>query len=86
MVNLRRQHLPLLVTVADPAVHRLATQPITDSTSLYQRTVAERILSERRATIDRLRRRGVHTLDAPADQLSVAVIDRYLAMKESMLI
>lgn len=86
MVRLRRQHLPLLVTVADPAINRLANQPITDSTSLYERTVAERVLAERRATLDRLRRQGVHTLDAPADELSVAVIDRYLAMKERMLI
>jgi len=86
MVRLRRQHLPLLVTVADPAINRLANQPIADSTSLYERTVAERVLAERRATLDRLRRQGVHTLDAPADELSVAVIDRYLAMKERMLI
>lgn len=86
MVRLRRQHLPLLVTVADPTVSRLATQAITDSTTLYQRTVAERVLAERRATLDRLRSQGVHVLDAPADELSVAVIDRYLAMKERMLI
>lgn len=86
LVRLRRQHLPLLVTVADPAINRLATQPITDSESLYQRTVAERVLGERRATLDRLRRQGVQTIDAPADELSVAVIDRYLAMKERMLI
>ncbi len=86
MVRLRRQHLPLLVTVADPAINRLATQPIADSAALYQRTVAERVLAERRATLDRLRSQGVHTLDAPADELSVAVIDRYLAMKERMLI
>src|SRR5690606_9054227 len=66
MVRLRRQHLPLLVTVADPAINRLANQPIADSTSLYERTVAERVLAERRATLDRLRRQGVHTLDAPA--------------------
>ncbi|MCB0051559.1 MAG: hypothetical protein KDE24_18665, partial [Caldilinea sp.] len=56
MVRLRRQHLPLLVTVADPAINRLANQPIADSTSLYERTVAERVLAERRATLDRLRR------------------------------
>ncbi len=86
LARLRRQHLPLLVTVADPAVNRLATQPITDSAALYQRTVAERVLAERRATLDHLRSQGVHTLDAPADELSVAVIDRYLAMKERMLI
>ena len=86
MARLRRQHLPLLVTVADPTVNRLATAPITDSDSLYTRTVAERMLGERRLTLDQLRRQGVQTLDVPADELSVAVINRYLAMKERLLI
>jgi len=86
MTRLRRQHLPLLVTVADPTVNHLATQTIGDSTALYERTVAERVLSDRRLTLDRLRRQGVQTLDVPADELSVAVINRYLAMKERMLI
>lgn len=86
MARLRRQHLPLLVTVADPTINRLATQTIGDSAALYERTVAERILTDRRLVLDQLRRQGVQTLDAPADELSVAVINRYLAMKERMLI
>lgn len=86
MARLRRQHLPLLVTLADPTVNRLAVQPISDSDSLYTRTVAERVLAERRLTLDQLRRQGVQTLDVPADELSVAVINRYLAMKERLLI
>ena len=55
---------------------------IRDST----RTVAERGLAERRLTLDQRRRQGVQTLDVPADELSVAVINRYLAMKERLLI
>jgi len=86
MAQLRRRHLPLLVTVADPTINRLATQPIVDSASLYERTVAEHMLAERRLTLDQLRRQGVQTLDVPADALSVAVIDRYLAMKQRLLI
>lgn len=86
MARLRRQHLPLLVTVADPTVNRLAAQAIDGSAALYERTVAERVLADRRLALDRLRRHGVQTLDTPADELSVAVINRYLAMKERMLI
>ena len=86
MIRLRQRHLPLLVTVSDPTVQRLARQPIADSTALYQRTVAEQLLAERQLTLDRLRQRGVQTLDIPADELSVAVINRYLALKERMMI
>jgi len=48
--------------------------------------VAEQLLAERRLTLDRLRHAGVQTLDTPADELSVAVINRYLALKEQKLI
>jgi uncharacterized protein (DUF58 family) len=67
-------------------VQKLARQPITGSDTLYQRTVAEQLLAERQLTLDRLRHAGVQTLDTPADELSVAVINRYLALKEQMLI
>ena len=78
---LRRTHLPLLVTIADPTVNRLASQPVTDSATLYERTVAGQLLDERRLILDRLRRQGVLTLDVAADELSVAVINRYVELK-----
>jgi len=67
--------------VRDPTVQRLAQQPVIDSTSLYQRTVAEAMLDERRLTLERLQQQGVLTLDVAADELSIAVINRYLALK-----
>ncbi|MCC7019468.1 MAG: DUF58 domain-containing protein [Ardenticatenales bacterium] len=81
VLRLRRHHLPLVVTVADPSVEALAHQPLSSTESLYERTVAERLLAERAAALSALRARGVATLDVPADRLSVAVIDRYLALK-----
>lgn len=86
MTRMRRCHLPLLVTVGDPTVQALARQPITSSDSLYERTVAESLLEERRLILDKLRRSGVLTLDVPADELSVAVINRYLEIKERQLL
>jgi uncharacterized protein (DUF58 family) len=59
---------------------------VEDSRSLYERTVAERLLEERRLVLDRLRGQGVLTLDVPADELSVAVIDRYLEIKARALL
>lgn len=81
LIRLGRQHLPLLVTIADPTVQRLARAAVVDSRSLYERTVAAQLLDERRLTLDRLRAQGVATLDVPADELSVAVIDKYLELK-----
>jgi hypothetical protein len=44
------------------------------------------MLDERRVTLDTLRRRGVLTLDVPANQLSMAVVNRYLALKGRTLL
>ncbi|MSP12555.1 MAG: DUF58 domain-containing protein [Chloroflexi bacterium] len=81
MGRLRRSHLGLLVTISDPTVQRLARQSVVDSSTLYQRTVAEQLLEERKLTLERLRRQGIQTLDVPANELSVAVINKYLEMK-----
>jgi len=81
MSRLRRGHLPLLVTMRDPTVQWMAHQPVNDSPSLYQRTIAEQLLDERQLTLEQLSHRGALTVDVPADQLSLAVIKRYLSLK-----
>lgn len=81
MGRLRRGHLPLLVTMRDPTVQGLAHQPVRDSAALYERSVAEELLEERQLALERLQQRGVLTLDAPADQMSIALINRYLDLK-----
>ena len=86
MLRLRRTHLPLLVTMRDPTVERMARQPVADGAALYQRTVAETLLREREVRLEQLHRYGVLTLDVPADELSVALIDKYLEIKARMLI
>jgi uncharacterized protein (DUF58 family) len=49
--------------------------------STRERAVAEQLLDERRVILDTLHQAGVLTLDAPADKLSVAMIDKYLGLK-----
>ena len=86
LLRLRRQHLPLLVTMRDPTVEEFARQRVADVTGLYRRTVSETLLQERALTLESLRSRGVLTLDVPADQLSVALIERYLQIKARTLL
>lgn len=81
LAHLQRRHLVLLVTMRDPTVQALIDAPVVDSAGLYARTVAERLLDERQTHLEALQRRGVLTLDVPADELSIAVINRYLEIK-----
>jgi uncharacterized protein (DUF58 family) len=81
VASLARSSLPLVVTISDPDVHAAARQQPHDSLAVYQRATAAQILDERRVVLDTLRKRGVLTLDVPANQLSMAVINRYLELK-----
>ena len=81
VIPLAKRSLPLVVTISDPDIVTAAHQIPTDSASVYQRAAAAQLLDERQLTLDQLSQQGVLTLDVPANQLSLAVINRYLALK-----
>ncbi len=83
---LARSSLPLVVTISDPDVHKASEQQPHDSLTVYQRATARQMLDERKVILDTLRKRGVLTLDVPANQLSMAVINRYLELKGRMIL
>ncbi len=83
---LARNSLPLVVTISDPEIHAAACLIPSDSHTTYQRASAINLLDERRVVLDSLQRRGVLTLDVPANQLSTAVINRYLELKGRTLL
>jgi len=84
MSMLARSSLPLLVTISDPDVVNASQMKPNDSLGVYQRSAASQLLDERRVVLDSLRQRGVLTLDVPANQLSMSVINRYLELKGRM--
>lgn len=75
------RHVPLLVAISDPTVVQLARQVPRNSVSVYERAVAEQLIDERALILEKLRQRGVLTLDVPANQLTVAVVNKYLELK-----
>jgi uncharacterized protein (DUF58 family) len=84
MALLARNSLPLVVTISDPDVVSVSQRKPNDSLGVYQRAAASQLLDERRVVLDALRQRGVQTLDVPANQLSMSVINRYLELKGRM--
>ncbi|MCS7060803.1 MAG: DUF58 domain-containing protein [Anaerolineae bacterium] len=81
VVALRPPHLPLVVTISDPTLKALSERMPESEAAAYERIVAQRVLDDRRAVLQRLEAQGVMTLDVPAAQLSSAVINRYLEIK-----
>lgn len=83
---LARRSLPLVVTISDPDVVAAAKKRPFDSQTVYQRAAAAQLLDDRQVVLDNLRRRNVLTLDVPANQLSIAVINRYLELKAKTML
>jgi uncharacterized protein (DUF58 family) len=79
--RLRRHHLPLVVTVRDPALEDTARARPTDLRSAAARLVAGSLVADREETLELLRRGGVETLDADARSLSPRLVNRYLELK-----
>lgn len=84
--RLSKQNLVLVVTISDPDVHAAARLHPQDSITTYQRDAGEQLMEERKTILEDLRRRGVLTLDIPANELSIAVINRYLELKGRSMI
>jgi len=80
--RLARRHLPLLVTISDPNITGVAGRPVRDSQGLFRRLVAEQLADERRTLLEQIQRSGALTLDVPATELTVSVVNTYLRLKE----
>ena len=80
------RHVPLLVTVGDPSTAAITRVPLRSTGDVYRRVIAEQTLDARALLLEKLRARGALTLDAPADQLTAAVVNRYLEIKARSLI
>ena len=79
--QLSRHHLVVCVTLTDSGIVELAEQGAKDSKSVYQKAIAERLLQEKHTMLEVLRRQGVITIDVPAHQLTMAVVNKYLELK-----
>jgi uncharacterized protein (DUF58 family) len=51
------------------------------STSLYESAAAEELLSAREEALAKMRRAGVSVVDVSPQQLTAAVVNRYLELK-----
>jgi uncharacterized protein (DUF58 family) len=85
MARLAPRYLPFCVTLRDPEIDRIAHSVPGDDDdrviSAYERSVALDLLAQRQVAFEELKRKGVLVLDAPANQISDQLVDRYLKLK-----
>ena len=80
-MRLRRRHLPLVVTVRDPALDDAANAVPRTGDDAYARAVAGGLIADRDDTLRLLRSSGVETIDADVRTLSPRLVNRYLDLK-----
>ncbi|MDD9938318.1 MAG: DUF58 domain-containing protein [Myxococcales bacterium] len=78
---LGRKHLPLCVTMNDPVAEAMSEVHVERPEQAYRRAAAVDILAEREGVKGRLRKSGMGLVEAPAGELAVATVNRYLEIK-----
>ena len=79
--TLRPRHLPLAVTLRDPALEALAAARPDATAGAFERAAAEELLGAREAALAEMRGRGVMVLDVPPASAGEAVVARYHQLK-----
>ena len=82
VTQLAGNNLVLCCILQDPQLAEAAAREPSSSGELYEKVVASEVLDARRRALAVLRRHGVHSIDVPAERLSVATIQRYLELKK----
>ncbi len=78
---LASRHLVMLASLREQTVEAARTNPVEGFREALRFSAAERYDSEREEVLANLRGHGVLTLDAPAQELPVALANRYLDIK-----
>lgn len=84
--SLRPRHLPLAVTLRDPALERVAAARPGDEGTAFQRAAAEELLEARDDALADLRARGVIVVDVLPDGAARAVVQQYERLKRRALL
>ncbi len=84
--HLARRHLVLFVTLRDPALPAALDQQPAAFDDVARSVIAADFLRERSIVFQRLRRLGIHCLEASREQVGVELVNRYLAIKRQELI
>lgn len=79
--RLAPRYLPFCVTLRDPQIDQIAHAFTEDVTTAYTRAVSLDLLAQRQLAFAQLKQKGVLVLDAPANQISEQLVDRYLQLK-----
>jgi len=86
MQRMANRHLVVFVTQRGSVLQRAVDAAPRHSADVAKAVIAQDFLRDRSIVFERLQRLGIHCLDVPSGDLSVALINRYLLIKQRGLI
>ncbi len=87
--NIRRvsaRHLLVFVTIRDNLLPQIFETYPASASDVARAVLAGDFLRERSIVLEKLERLGIHCIDVPANQLSTALLNRYLLIKQRGLL
>lgn len=84
--RLARRHVVIFVALRDPLLDALADAVPSTPTALHEAVVADDLRRERARVLRTLAHRSVHVVDARPDQVSAALLNRYLDIRRRELV
>ncbi len=84
--SLRPRHLPVAVTLRDPALERIASARPASEMGAFERAAAEELMLARNEALEVMRRQGVTVLDVPPGAAGEAVVQGYHQLKRRGLL
>jgi uncharacterized protein (DUF58 family) len=86
VARLAHRHLVLFVTLKDPQIEAMIDRPPHQFREVTESVAAEDLRRDRLVVLERLRRLGVHCLEAPHERFGSDLLNRYLDIKRRELI
>lgn len=84
--QLARRHVVVFASLKDPYVEAMANQAPADLDAVARGVVAFEFMRERAGVLERMHRLGIHCIDVDAPAFSLALLNRYLVIKQRELV
>lgn len=78
---LKPRHLPLCIAVRETEWDTMMSRPLSDLGDLYERSVLQETLRQRKGALKHLLQKGALVMDLPASKLTPGVMKRYVEVK-----
>jgi uncharacterized protein (DUF58 family) len=85
-LQVARRHLLLFITFSEPQVMELLARAPENPLNMYRVMAAQEMAQRRELLLRRLREQGAFALEMPPDQVSTAVVNHYLEIKDRGLL